>query len=87
MSDIADRMRAGLPCVANNCECKVKNAESGCECAEAADEITRLRAENERLRKALEMFACDCTLEGRCAVPDNCRNFLARRALKEPTHD
>ena len=50
-------------------------------CAEAA----AMAEENERLRAALEMFACDCAVHERCAVPDNCRNFQARRAaLKEP---
>jgi len=48
-------------------------------CAEAA----RLAVENERLRAALEMFACDCAVHERCAVPDNCRNFQARRALAQ----
>lgn len=44
-------------------------------------EITALREEVERLRGALEMFACDCAVHERCAVPDNCRNFQARRAI------
>jgi hypothetical protein len=48
-------------------------------CAEAA----AMAAENERLRAALEMFACDCAVHARCAVPDNCRNFQARRAAQE----
>lgn len=54
--------------------------------SEAADEITKLRAENERLRAALALFACDCTVNERCAVPDNCRNFQARK-YSERTHD
>jgi hypothetical protein len=39
MTDIVERLRAGI------CgdPCKVKDARSGCECAEAADEIERLR--------------------------------------------
>ena len=45
-------------------------------------ECTRLRAEIEKLRTALEMFACDCAVHERCAVPDNCRNFQASKALK-----
>jgi hypothetical protein len=45
-------------------------------CAEAA----RLVKENERLRAALEMFACDCAVHERCAEPDYCVNFQARRA-------
>jgi hypothetical protein len=52
---------------------------------EARDERDAALAENERLRAALEMFACDCAVHERCVVPDNCRNFQARRALnKEP---
>lgn len=43
--------------------------------AEQADEIERLRA-------ALAMFVCDCTVAERCAVPDSCRNFQARRVLE-----
>ena len=39
-------------------------------------------AEIERLRAALAMFACDCTVAERCADPDNCRNFQARRILE-----
>ena len=39
--------------------------------------------EIKRLRAALEMFACDCAVHARCAVPDNCRNFQARRAAQE----
>lgn len=42
---------------------------------EAADEIERLRA-------ALQMFACACADEHLCSVPDNCRNYLARAALE-----
>jgi hypothetical protein len=66
------------------------------DCHEAADEIELLRrmisdgevgfeilaAQNRRLRAVLELFECDCTVEERCSVPDNCRNFLARRALE-----
>ena len=44
-------------------------------------EITRLTAENERLRAALKMHACDCTFAAQCAVPTKCRNYLARAAL------
>lgn len=51
-----------------------------------SEAITRLRAENERLRAALALFACDCAVNERCAVPDNCRNFQARKYL-ESAHD
>ena len=52
--------------------------------ASAWDKCEERRIENERLRGALEMFACDCTINGRCAVPDNCPNFLARRIVAAP---
>jgi hypothetical protein len=60
MSDIVKRLLKGEPCIeAAGCDgggpCKVMNASSGCACAEAADEITRLRAENERLGRALNV--------------------------------
>jgi len=57
--DIVKRLRNGEPCKeasADGC-CKVMDARSGCICAEAADELSRLTAENERLRAALEPFA------------------------------
>ena len=40
MTDLVDRLRAGI------CGdlCRVRDARSGCECAEAADEIERLRS-------------------------------------------
>jgi chromosome segregation ATPase len=57
--------------------------------AEYIGTIDRLRrrvaetdAEIERLRAALALFACDCAVSERCAVPDNCRNFQARRMLE-----
>ena len=49
MCDIRDRLRVGI-CYQT---CRVKNTESGCECAEAADEIDRLTSE---LKKANEGF-------------------------------
>lgn len=45
-------------------------------CAEAA----RLAADNERLRAALEPFACDC--EGKAICIDNCMNRNARAVLE-----
>jgi hypothetical protein len=46
MSDIVERLRAGEPCgeISSEYACGVKTAESGCQCAMAADEIERLRA-------------------------------------------
>ncbi len=52
MSDIVERLRSGEPCCeasGNNC-CKIKEARSGCLCAEAADTITALMEEVERLQ-------------------------------------
>ena len=56
MSDIVERLRAGEPCEEEGgCACQVekRNAASGCLCAVAADTITALRAEVERLRRML----------------------------------
>lgn len=44
MSDIAEYMRQGGPCIELNERCKVMDAASGCACAKAAAEIERLRA-------------------------------------------
>ena len=38
-----------------------------------------------QLEAALRVFTCDCTISERCAVPDNCCNFQARRTLEERT--
>ena len=46
------------------------------------EEITALRAENEKLRAALEMFACDCVENDLCKFPHACRNYVARAALE-----
>jgi hypothetical protein len=43
MSDIVERLRRGAPCNDNGIRCRVLDAKSGCECAEAADEIERLQ--------------------------------------------
>ena len=51
----------------------------------SATAVAELKAENERLRAALALFACDCAVNERCAVPDNCRNLQARRTLGERT--
>ncbi len=44
MSDIAAYMRLGGPCIENNAKCRTMDDASGCACAQAADEIERLRA-------------------------------------------
>jgi hypothetical protein len=45
--DIVSRLRRGGGCAD---VCRVQNAASGCECAEAADEIERLRLLNAELK-------------------------------------
>ena len=50
------------------------------------DAFKRQAAEIERLRAKLALFACDCAVSERCAVPDNCRNFQARR-MSEANND
>lgn len=44
MSDLVKRLRVGEPCAEASADntCKVKNAESGCLCAIAADRIEQL---------------------------------------------
>ena len=49
-------------------------------------ELAAAKAENERLRAALELFACDCIESGDlCLSPQNCRNYIARAALEGRT--
>ena len=45
--------------------------------------IAELAAENERLRAALEVFACDC--EGKAICLGNCMHRNARAALEGRT--
>lgn len=40
-------------------------------------------AENEKLRAALKLFACDCAEDDLCKFPHACRNYVARAALEE----
>jgi chromosome segregation ATPase len=47
MTDIVERLREAKMC--QGTPCRIKDAQSGCECAEAADEIERLRKENAEL--------------------------------------
>ena len=57
--------------------------EKGCTISkEASERYDRIDARIEQLEAALAMFVCDCTVSERCAVPDNCRNFKARRMLE-----
>ena len=46
MSEIVKMLRSGTVC---EDPCRVMDARSGCVCAEAADTITRLQAEVDRL--------------------------------------
>tara|TARA_R110000868_G_scaffold399706_1_gene673671 strand:+ start:1133 stop:1330 length:198 start_codon:yes stop_codon:yes gene_type:complete len=48
-------------------------------------DLKEAAARIEQLEAALAMFVCDCTVSERCPVPDNCRNFKARRMLEERT--
>ena len=75
MSDLVERLRS-LAAV-DNCQASL----------EAADEITRLTAEVEKLRAVLEMFACNCEGDDICFNIDNCRNYTARAALTQPTEN
>lgn len=43
MTDIVERLRAGFQCAEIGNRCRTMDAQSGCACAEAADEIERLR--------------------------------------------
>ena len=48
------------------------------------DTLDEAAAEIERLRAALELFACDCIESGDlCPSPQNCRNYIARAALEQ----
>jgi hypothetical protein len=55
-TDIEERMRNGEPCkeASGDNHCKVMDARSGCLCAIAADTITALRAEIERLNTLVQ---------------------------------
>lgn len=43
MTDIVERLRAGFQCAEIGNRCRTMDTQSGCVCAEAADEIERLR--------------------------------------------
>lgn len=51
MSDLIENLRVGYQCQPD--DCAMKNARSGCICAEAADQIEQLEAENARLQVEL----------------------------------
>lgn len=62
MSDLVERLKAGEPCLwddigGNSNVCKVRDARSGCICAEAADRIEALEAEN----ASLSTWQCEFT--------------------------
>jgi hypothetical protein len=81
MTDIVERLRRGEACI--NDPCRMMDARSGCCCAEAADEI-------ERLREALSDLIADWeAVPEDVQVPDeinvNEHWDAARTALKENT--
>ena len=45
MPDLVERLRRGEPCQPHDDVCRIIEARSGCICAEAADEIERLRSQ------------------------------------------
>lgn len=49
MTDIVERLRIGRETCGVDM-CRIREAKSGCTCAEAADEIERLRTENQELK-------------------------------------
>ena len=80
MTDIVERLRAGGPCPD---PCRVQEAKSGCTCAEAADEITRLRAALDLI--LAEPHGCVFCDSGKLRNPnkdhdDNCGFAAAIRA-------
>lgn len=48
-NDLLQRLRTGALCEQEGCRCHVINARSGCQCAEAADEIERLQRQVDAL--------------------------------------
>lgn len=58
MTDIVERLNKAEPCRENGGVCADMTAAGGCACATAADTITRLTSKNEKLRAALELYAC-----------------------------
>ena len=72
MTDIVERLRLGRETCGVDM-CRNREARSGCTCAEAADEI-------ERLREALRGTACDCELKKEVSWHEEENNRL-REAL------
>jgi hypothetical protein len=76
MSDIVERLNRGEGCLEEGGQtCISMNAESGCLCAIAADEIVRLTAEVEKLREALEAALEDGAGVSYCDE-DECGNYV-----------
>ena len=80
MDDIVERLRLGRETCGFDM-CRTREARSGCTCAEAADEI-------ERLREALQPFACKCEGDWCENLRFNddkakCEHYIARAALEE----
>jgi len=68
MSDIVERLRSGVDCAE---PCKMKNAANGCLCAQAADEIERLRGD---LAYAEGMAECFHELIAKAKEAERLRN-------------
>ena len=90
MSDLVERLRAANTWL-NEGDCCGQLDASGtcmapaCIFGEALKMAHEAAARIAQLEAALAMFVCDCTVSERCPVPDNCRNFKARRMLEERT--
>jgi cell division protein FtsB len=78
---LATEMRRSANLASEKADYRVQYSKLRDVCRAQEDEIARLTAENEKLRAAMELFACDCKGEELCFNTDNCRNFIARTAL------
>jgi hypothetical protein len=80
VTDLVERLRAGEPCEIHD-RCRVMEARSGCCCAEAADEIERLRAAHkEAYELAYGVARHDCEAEIERLRADN--EFLVESVEK-----
>jgi hypothetical protein len=90
MSEIVERLRYGEPCI-ESCgdRCKVRDTRSGCTCAEAADEITRLEARVKEMEEVCrKLIAYEQAMDGGRDI-DAMDYYaqaseLARAALSQP---
>jgi hypothetical protein len=91
-ADIIAWYRNGGECAERGEQCRVMEAASGCNCALAADEITRLRAEVERLTKEAVGAYNDGLHDGSDAASDRwAKDVASHRAevsrLRAAAHD